>query len=43
MIVRIDRRLGVEEVSLFVLSPEIQDRDEGEVANWAKHKKICSE
>jgi hypothetical protein len=42
MIVRIDRRLGVE-VSLFVLSPEIEDRDEGEVANWAKHKEIYSE
>jgi hypothetical protein len=27
------------EVSLFVLSPEIEDRDESEVANWAKDKK----
>jgi hypothetical protein len=26
-------------VSLFVLSPEIEDRDEVEVDNWAKHKK----
>jgi hypothetical protein len=26
-------------VSLFVLSPEIEDRDEVEVGNWAKHKK----
>jgi hypothetical protein len=26
-------------VSLFVLSPEIEDRDEVEVRNWAKHKK----
>jgi acyl-CoA thioesterase len=26
-------------VSLFVLSPEIEDRDEDEVASWAKHKK----
>jgi hypothetical protein len=26
-------------VSLFVLSPEIEDRDEVEVSNWAKHKK----
>jgi hypothetical protein len=26
-------------VSLFVLSPEIEDRDELEVGNWAKHKK----
>jgi hypothetical protein len=25
--------------SLFVLSPEIEDRDEVEVGNWAKHKK----
>jgi hypothetical protein len=27
------------EVSLFVLGPEIKDRDEVEVGNWAKHKK----
>jgi hypothetical protein len=27
-------------VSLFVLSPKIKDRDEVEVANLAKHKKI---
>jgi hypothetical protein len=27
-------------VSLFVLSPEIEDRDEVEVANWVNHKKI---
>jgi hypothetical protein len=27
------------EVSLFVLSPEIEDRDEVEVGNWEKHKK----
>jgi hypothetical protein len=27
------------EVSLFVLSPEIEDRDDVEVGNWAKHKK----
>jgi hypothetical protein len=26
-------------VSLFVLSPEIEDRDAVEVDNWAKHKK----
>jgi hypothetical protein len=26
-------------VSLFVLSLEIEDRDEVEVGNWAKHKK----
>jgi hypothetical protein len=26
-------------VSLFVLSPEIEDRDEVKVGNWAKHKK----
>jgi hypothetical protein len=26
-------------VSLFVLSPQIEDRDEFEVGNWAKHKK----
>jgi hypothetical protein len=26
-------------VSLFVLSPEIKERDEVEVDNWAKHKK----
>jgi hypothetical protein len=25
--------------SLFVLSPEIEDRDEVKVGNWAKHKK----
>jgi hypothetical protein len=25
---------------LFVLSPEIEDRDEVEVGNWAKHKKM---
>jgi hypothetical protein len=30
--------LGIE-VSLFVLSAEIEDRDEVEVGNWAKHKK----
>jgi hypothetical protein len=30
--------LGIE-VSIFVLSPEIEDRDEVEVGNWAKHKK----
>jgi hypothetical protein len=29
------------EVSFFVLSPEIEDRDEVEVDNWAKHKKTC--
>jgi hypothetical protein len=34
-------------VSIFVLSPEIEDRDEVEVANWAKYvtflrkKKYC--
>jgi hypothetical protein len=27
------------EASLFVLSPEIEDRDEVERSNWAKHKK----
>jgi hypothetical protein len=27
------------EVSLFVLSPEIEDRNAVEVGNWAKHKK----
>jgi hypothetical protein len=27
------------EVSLFVLSPEIEDRNAVEVDNWAKHKK----
>jgi hypothetical protein len=27
------------EVSLFVLSPEIEDRDEIEVDNWGKHRK----
>jgi hypothetical protein len=27
------------EVSLFVLSPEIEDGIEVEVGNWAKHKK----
>jgi hypothetical protein len=27
------------EVSLFVLSPEIEDRDESEVANWAKTRR----
>jgi hypothetical protein len=27
-------------VSLFVLSPEAKDRDEVEVGNWVKHKKI---
>jgi hypothetical protein len=27
------------EVSLFVLSPEIEDRDDVEVGNWAKQKK----
>jgi hypothetical protein len=26
-------------VSLFVLSPELGDRDEVEGDNWAKHKK----
>jgi hypothetical protein len=26
-------------VSLFVLIPEIEDRDEVEVGSWAKHKK----
>jgi hypothetical protein len=26
-------------VSPFVLSPEIEDRDEVKVCNWAKHKK----
>jgi uncharacterized protein YjbK len=26
-------------VNLFVLSPEIEDRVEIEVGNWAKHKK----
>jgi hypothetical protein len=26
-----------------VLSPEIEDRDEVEVGNWAKHKKTYSE
>jgi hypothetical protein len=26
-------------VSLFVLSPEIENCDEVEVGNWAKHKK----
>jgi hypothetical protein len=31
------------EVSLFVLSPEIEDRDEVEVGNWEKHKKTYSE
>jgi hypothetical protein len=30
-------------VSLFVLNPEIEDRDEVEVDNWAKHKKTYSE
>jgi hypothetical protein len=34
----ISRLLRVE-VSVFVLSPEIEDRDEVEVDNWAKHKK----
>jgi hypothetical protein len=28
------------EVSIFVLSPDIEDRDEVEVGNWAKHKMI---
>jgi hypothetical protein len=32
------RSLRVE-VSLFVLSPEIEDRNAVEVGNWAKHKK----
>jgi hypothetical protein len=27
------------EVSLFVLSAEIEERDEVEVDNWVKHKK----
>jgi hypothetical protein len=27
------------EIRLFVLIPEIEDRDEIEVLNWAKHKK----
>jgi hypothetical protein len=26
-------------VSLFVVSPEFEDRDEVEIGNWAKHKK----
>jgi hypothetical protein len=26
-------------MNLFVLSPEIENRDEVEVGNWAKHKK----
>jgi hypothetical protein len=30
-------------VNLFVLSAEIEDRDEVEVDNWAKHKKSYSE
>jgi hypothetical protein len=30
-------------VSFFVLSLEIEDRDEVEVVNWAKHKKTYSE
>jgi hypothetical protein len=30
-------------VSLFVLSPEIEDRDEVEIGNWAKHKKIIQD
>jgi hypothetical protein len=30
-------------VSLFVLSLEIEDRDEVAVDNWAKHKKTYSE
>jgi hypothetical protein len=29
-------------VSLFVLSPEIEDRGEVEVGNWAKHKKTST-
>jgi hypothetical protein len=29
-------------VSPFVLSPEIEDRDEVKVGNWAKHKKTLS-
>jgi hypothetical protein len=29
-------------VSLFVLSPEIEHRDEVEAGNWAKHKKTFS-
>jgi hypothetical protein len=35
---------SIIEASLFVLSPEIEDRDEVEVDNWAKNKKtfyIC--
>jgi hypothetical protein len=27
-------------MSLFAVIPEIEDRDEVEVGNWAKHKKI---
>jgi hypothetical protein len=30
-------------VSLFVLSPEIKERDEVEVDNWAKHKKTVND
>jgi hypothetical protein len=30
-------------VSLFVLSPEIEERDEVEVDNWAKHKKTVND
>jgi hypothetical protein len=30
-------------VSLFVLSPEIEERDEVEVGNWAKHKKTLND
>jgi hypothetical protein len=26
-------------MSVFVVSPEIEDRDQVEVDNWAKHKK----
>jgi hypothetical protein len=29
-------------VSLFVLSPEIEDRNAVEVDNWARHKKSFS-
>jgi hypothetical protein len=30
---------SIIEASLLVLSPEIEDRDEVEVDNWAKNKK----
>jgi hypothetical protein len=29
-------------VSIFVLNPEIEDRDEVEVCNWAKHKQTLN-